>query len=491
MPAFRAALRRSPTGEPALRPPPPAFQSHLSCAHVVQQFHAPELRAPCQAARRVVFAPTTPRIHRPKTSVAVRWVAASRTSFAWRHAYPWQMTVRPHGSRAAMTPGPLSYDMTMQLPIRMCDLRAQYLSIRTEIDSAIQSVIRSGEYERSEILWDFERQFAIQCQRRYAVGVGSGLAALFLTLKALGIGQGDEVITVPNTDISTCAAIRHCGATIVWCDVDPRTHNMDTRLIEERITRRTKAIVPVSLYGLPADLPRVQAIASAHGLLVISDAALAFGATIANRPVGAFGDAACFSFAPTKVLGAYGDGGIIVTNDPDLARTARILAGYGEPDPTGMADETGSLRLNVEGYHEHLDVIQAAILQAKLPHVGSWVGRRNQIADRYKQLLEPCSLQTQEVHPDITHAYRSFVVQVPSPQSALTWLRARGVTTQRLYAPPLHLQPAYADLPYRAGSFPVTDSIAHSLLCLPIYPELTDAEVDFVGTQLRSYLSED
>lgn len=370
----------------------------------------------------------------------------------------------------------------------MCDLRAQYISIQADIDAAIRSVIRSGEFERSALLWDFERQFAHACHRTYAIGVASGLAALFLTLKALGVGPGDEVITVPNTDISTCAAIRHCGATIVWADVDPATHNIDARLAEGLITERTRAIVPVSMYGLPASLPRLQELASTSGLKLVSDAALAFGATLSSHPIGAFGDAACFSFAPTKVLGAYGDGGIIVTDDADLADAARKLAGYGEADPRDMADKDGTLCLRVEGYHEHLDVIQAGVLRAKLAYVDAWVRRRNQVADRYKQILAPYSLKTQHVPRGYTHAYRSFVVQVPDPSGAVEWLRAHGVTSQRLYAPPLHLQPAYADMGFGPGSFPVAESLAHSLLCLPIYPELADAEVDFVGTQLISYL---
>jgi dTDP-4-amino-4,6-dideoxygalactose transaminase len=379
--------------------------------------------------------------------------------------------------------------MTTRRSIPMCDLRAQYFAIQPEIDAALHAVLQSGEYERSEHLWDFEAQFARACQRTYAIGVGSGLSALFLALKALGIHAEDEVITVPNTDISTCAAIGHCGATIVWVDIDPGTHNMDLRRVEERITTRTRAIVPVSLYGLPADLMRLQELATAYGVALISDAALAFGATLEGRPVGAFGDLACFSFAPTKVLGAYGDGGMVVTDDPDLAVRVRRLAGYGEPDPRGMADAAGSIHLDTQGYHQHLDVLQAAVLMAKLPHVPEWVRRRNAIALRYKAQLEPYSLRLQEVAHGLTHAYRSFVVEVPDPPAALAWLRSRSIASQRLYAPPLHLQPVYAHRGIHRGAFPVAESLADSLLCLPMYPELGDADVDFIASELGAYVS--
>jgi dTDP-4-amino-4,6-dideoxygalactose transaminase len=305
-----------------------------------------------------------------------------------------------------------------------------------------------------------------------------------LSLKALGIGSGDEVITVPNTDIATCAAITHAGAQIVWADVDARTHNLDPEKVEQLITARTKAVLAVSLYGLPADLPRLRELADRYHLWLVGDDALAYGSTVDGIPVGALADVSCFSFAPRKVLGAYGDGGMVVTQNPEVAAKVRHLAGYGEPSRDGMADEDGRIRIQVEGYHLHLDVLQAAILRVKLPHVAAWVARRQDIAASYAALLTGRDIDLPFVPPRVTHVFRSFVVRVAHRDKVYRRLAARGIEASLLYTPPLHLQPAYRHMGHRVGDFPVVESLADSLLCLPMYPELPDESVQLVASEL-------
>jgi len=366
------------------------------------------------------------------------------------------------------------------------DLATQYLGMKAEIDAAIRGVLLGGEFERADELWDFEDEFARCCGVTHGVGVGSGLAAILLTLTAMGIGAGDEVITVPNTDISTCSAITHAGARIVWADVDESTYNIDPARVEPLITPHTKAILAVSLYGLPADLPRLREIASRYHLWLIGDAALAFGAAINSVPVGALADASCFSFAPTKVLGAYGDGGMVVTHDRKLAQKVRRLAGYGEGRRDSMADRDGRLRLLVEGFHLHLDVLQAAVLRAKLPHVAAWVRRRQEIAAIYGCLLEGAEVVLPSVPAGFTHVYRSFVVRLEHRDEVRRALVAGGISTSLLYTPPLHLQAAYHYMAHRRGDFPVVEALARRLLCLPLYPEMSDDSVRLVASELRT-----
>lgn len=366
------------------------------------------------------------------------------------------------------------------------DLTAQYLEIKEEIDAAIQAVLMSGEFERDEQLWSFENQFAQACGVTHGVGVGSGLAAIQLTLQALGIGPGDEVITVPNTDISTCAAISHSGARIVWADVEESTHNIEPAAVERLVTPHTKAILAVSLYGLPADLLKLRELATRHHLWLIGDACLAFGAAIGSIPVGALADASCFSFAPSKVLGAYGDGGMVVTQDADLAEKIRRLAGYGEPNRESMVDRDGGTRLLVEGHHLHLDVLQAAILRAKLPHVDRWLARRQHLAGEYGRLLGGADVCTPSVPPGFRHAFRSYVITVEHRDQVLARLLRRGISCSLLYTPPLHLQPAYAYMKHKQGDFPVVERLASTLLCLPLYPEMSAEAVRYVSEEVRS-----
>jgi len=365
------------------------------------------------------------------------------------------------------------------------DLVAQYELIREEVTGAIQGVLASGEYERGEELWSFEEEFARACGAAHGIGVGSGHAALFIALRALGIGPGDEVITVANTDISTCSAIGQCGARIVFADVDEPTFNADPAAVEAAVTPRTAAIVAVHLYGLPADVVRLGEIAARHGLALVEDAALAFGSTVDGQPVGGLGRVGCFSFAPHKILGAYGDGGMITTNDDQLARHARLLAGYGEPWRESMAGPDGRFAILAEGYHTHLDLLQAAVLRVKLGHVEEWITERRAHAAQYDELLADTPVVTPSVPPGWTHVYRSYVVRVRERDAVRAELARAGIETALLYVPPLHLQPVYDRLGYRPGSLPATEAAAEELLCLPVYPELSESAVRRVAGELR------
>jgi dTDP-4-amino-4,6-dideoxygalactose transaminase len=298
------------------------------------------------------------------------------------------------------------------------------------------------------------------------------------------------VITAPNTDITTCAAISHCGATVVWADVDEGTFNLDPTSVAEHISPRTRVIIAVHLYGLPADLTCLQPLAARHDVALIEDAALAFGAKIGSRHAGSIGLLGCFSFAPHKVLGAYGDGGMIVTDNATLARKARLLGGYGEPYRDSMVAPDGRVNVLVEGHHNHLDLVQAAILRVKLRHVDRWIGERRKRAALYDTLLAGSSVITPRVPVGFQHVYRNYVVRVPQRDRVRAQLAERGISTGLLYLPPLHLQPAYQARGFGPGSFPVTERLADELLCLPMYPELSEDAVRRVALELLHALED-
>ena len=376
----------------------------------------------------------------------------------------------------------------MQIPAH--DLVVQYESIRDEIGAVMGRVLAAGEFERGEELWAFEEEFANRCGAARGVGVGTGHSALFVALKALGIGEGDEVITVANTDISTASAIGQCGARIVFVDIDEATFNIDPDAVEAAITSRTAAIIAVHLYGLPADLGRLAEISRRHGLALIEDAALAFGASVDGRPVGGIGDVGCFSFAPHKILGAYGDGGMITTSDEQLADKALLFAGYGERGRESMADSDGRLTILEEGYHTHLDLLQAAILRVKLHHVDTWIEQRRSRAALYEALLAGVDVTTPITLAGRTHVFRNYVVRLKDRDFARASLALEGIETALLYVPPLHLQPVYANLGYRRGSLPITEQVAEELLCLPVYPELSDEAVRRIAGVVRNSVTQ-
>ncbi|MGQ9813577.1 MAG: DegT/DnrJ/EryC1/StrS family aminotransferase [Candidatus Roseilinea sp.] len=363
--------------------------------------------------------------------------------------------------------------------IPLVDLKAQYQSIQADIDSAIRRVIETTAFINGPDVQSFEREFAEFCGAKHAIGVASGTAALQLAMLACGVGPGDEVITVSHTFCATAEAIAQLGARPVFVDIDPHTYTIDPSAAERAITSRTKAILPVHLYGLPADMDAIQSIARKHGLVVIEDAAQAHGASYKGRSVGAMGDAACFSFYPGKNLGAYGDAGAVTTNNEAIARAVSALRDHGRAiGPDGKRSKYEHDRV---GYGERLDTLQAAILRAKLPHLRAWTERRRVIAHRYRELLQGSAVGLPVEPPDTRHVYHLFVVRVSDRRAVQDRLAAKGIDTGIHYPIPLHMQKSFAYLGYREGDLPCTEAAAREILSLPIYPELTAQQQDYVA----------
>ncbi|HTY09428.1 MAG TPA: DegT/DnrJ/EryC1/StrS family aminotransferase [Bacteroidota bacterium] len=360
--------------------------------------------------------------------------------------------------------------------IPLVDLKSQYLSIKTEIDNAIQGVLNQTDFIGGSAIKSFEKSFAEFCGMKYAVGVGNGTDAIHLALRACGIGSGDEVITAVNIFIATSEAITAAGAKPVFVDNDPSTYTIDATRIEEKITPKTKAIIPIHLYGQPADMEPIQQIAKKHNLIVIEDAAQAHGATYNGTKVGNFGKAACFSFYPGKNLGAYGDAGAVATNDEKFAEHVRMLANHGRLE---------KYEHKIEGYNSRLDTLQAAILNVKLRYLGEWVKRRQLHASHFDRLLRGHDIVSiPAVRKNSTHAYHLYVVRVNNREKVRAHLKEKGIATGIHYPIPLHQQPAYRYLNYRTGDFPVAERYAPQILSIPLYPELTDAQVEYVAAAL-------
>ncbi|HTY36189.1 MAG TPA: DegT/DnrJ/EryC1/StrS family aminotransferase [Bacteroidota bacterium] len=358
------------------------------------------------------------------------------------------------------------------MKIPLVNLKAQYASIKQEIDSAIQRVLDETDFISGNAVAEFETSFAAYCGTRSAVGLANGTDALQLSLLALGIGRGDEVITGVNTFIATSEAISATGARPVFVDNDPHTYTIDTARIEEKVTPNTKAILPIHLYGQPAAMDVINDIAARHHLAVIEDAAQAHGASFRGKTVGTMGRLACFSFYPGKNLGAYGDAGAIASNDEALANKVRMLANHGRMK---------KYEHEIEGYNSRLDTLQAAVLSVKLRHLKAWTERRQQHAALYTKLLAgTSSIVTPSVHPDATHVYHLYVVRVQHRDRVQQALKEAGIATGIHYPIPLHLQPAYRYLNIPAGSYPVAERFAGELLSLPMYPELTSDQIAFV-----------
>lgn len=372
--------------------------------------------------------------------------------------------------------------------IPLVDLKAQYRCIKPEVDAALQTVLESAAFINGPAVAEFEQAFAAFCQVRYAVGVASGTAALQLALKGLGIGSGDEVITVAHTFCATAEAIEHVGARPVFVDIDPSTYTLDPNLVERAITPRTRAILPVHLYGLPAGMDAINEIAAAHGLYVVEDAAQAHGARYKGRTVGALGHVACFSFYPGKNLGAYGDAGAVTTNDPELALRVAALRDHGRM--ISADGKRAKYEHELVGYGERLDTLQAAILQVKLRHLLDWTRARRQIAQTYRQALASCSALTLPCEPEgYEGVYHLFVVRTPYRDALRQYMREHGIETGVHYPIPLHLQRAFAHLGYKQGDLPCTEQAAREVLSLPIYPELSEGDVQRVIDVVLSFFA--
>ena len=348
--------------------------------------------------------------------------------------------------------------------IPFLDLKSQYASIKPEVDAAIQGVLDSCEFTLGSEVKAFEQEFAAYCGSTHGIGVNSGTSALHLALLAAGVGPGDEVITVPFTFVASVAAIHYTGAKAVFVDIDPLTYTMDPNALESAITSRTKAIMPVHLYGQPTEMDPILQVAHKHGLVVIEDAAQAHGAEYNGRRVGGLGDIGCFSFYPGKNLGAYGEGGMVVTANPELARTVRMLRDWG--------GEKKYQHL-LKGYNMRLEGMQGAVLRVKLRHLEKWTEARRAAAKRYDAVLAGSGVQTPRARPNGRHVYHIYAVRSADRNSLQTELQARGIQTGIHYPTPVHLLPAYADLGYGAGDFPHSENAANEVLSLPMFPELT------------------
>jgi len=366
------------------------------------------------------------------------------------------------------------------LDIPFGDLRRQTQAIRDELDAAVCRVLESGWYILGPEVRAFEEEFAAYCGARYAVGVASGTEALQLALVALGIGPGDEVLTVPNAGVPGTAAILLAGARPAFVDVEEASHNLDPSLLEAAITPHTRAVMPVHLYGRPAALDPILEVARRHGLAVVEDCAQAHGARYHGRHVGTLGDVGCFSFYPTKNLGACGDAGLVITNDPALAERLRKLRNYG-----------WGRKYHSElpgGTNSRLDELQAAILRAKLPHLEEWNQARRVRAGWYDELLSGAVQTPAPSPPGEEHVYHLYVIRCPQRDALQTYLREQGIGCDIHYPQPTHLQPIYRHLGYREGDFPVSERLAREVLSLPLYPELTRAEVEQVARAVRSFV---
>jgi dTDP-4-amino-4,6-dideoxygalactose transaminase len=352
--------------------------------------------------------------------------------------------------------------------IPFVDLKAQYRSIKPEIASAIDKVLESSHFVLGPEVKAFEQEFATYCQTEHAVGVNTGTSALHMALLAAGIGPGDEVITVSFTFVATAAAVVYAGARPVFVDIDPVSFTMDPSLIEAAITPRTKAILPVHLYGQVADMDPILAIARKHGLVVIEDAAQAHGAEYKGRRAGSLGDIGCFSFYPGKNLGAYGEGGAITTNNAEYARTVRMLRDWGTEQ---------KYHHDLKGYNFRLEELQAAILRVKLRYLEDWTEARRAHARRYDELLGSTPLATPRQMDYGRHVYHVYAVRTADRATVQQVFQSADIQTGIHYPIPVHLQPAHADLGYKVGDFPHSERAAKEVLSLPMFPELAEEQI--------------
>ncbi len=364
--------------------------------------------------------------------------------------------------------------------IPVSDPHASYLSYKNEIDAAIHKVLDSGWYILGEVTREFESNFADYIGVKHCVGVNSGTDAISLALRALDIGAGDEVITVSLTAVATVAAIDLVGATPVLCDIDPDTRCMEASKVEDLISEKTKAILPVHLYGHPADLPALQAIAKKHNLFLIEDCAQAHGAQIDGKMIGSFGDLACFSFYPTKNLGAFGDGGAVCTNNDALADRLRWLREYGWKE---------RYISYYKGMNTRLDEMQAAILNVKLKHLEHDTQKRIAIAQTYQQALAGLDLKLPNTKPGYRHVYHLYVVETDHREGLQAYLRDNGVGTAIHYPQAVHQQPAYNQKIKGFNDLPVTNSLVPKILSLPMYPELSEDKQEHVIEMIRRFYS--
>jgi dTDP-4-amino-4,6-dideoxygalactose transaminase len=369
----------------------------------------------------------------------------------------------------------------MHTKVPFLDLKSHHAPMLDDISRAFREVIDSSAFAGGPFVATFEEAFAAYCDSRYAIGVGSGTEALWLALLALGVGPGDEVITVPNSFMATAEAITYCGARPVFVDVDKNTYTMDPAGLPQALTPRTKAIIPVHLFGQPADMDPILEFARKHGLFVIEDAAQAHGAAYHGRKVGTLGDAACFSFYPGKNLGAFGEAGAIVTDDAELQEKIRILRDHGQ---------VRKYHHTMVGWNARMDGIQAAVLSVKLRHLESGNQLRRSHAAYYDRALGGVEdVVLPFASPLVRHVYHIYAIRVPNRDALLRRLTDIGIGCGVHYPVPIHLQEAYRALGYRNGAFPVAESCAAEFVSLPMFPELTSTQVEMVSQGLKEALA--
>jgi dTDP-4-amino-4,6-dideoxygalactose transaminase len=361
--------------------------------------------------------------------------------------------------------------------IPFVDLQAQYRTIKAEVDLAVARVLENGQFILGPEVEAFEAEFAAFCGAKFAVGVNSGTSALHLSLLAAGIGPGDEVITVPMTFVATVAAILYTGARPVFVDIDRQSYTMDPDRLEAAITSHTKAILPVHLYGRMAKMDEITTVAKRHGLIVIEDAAQAHGAVFDGRRAGTIGEIGCFSFYPSKNLGACGEAGAVVTDDRNIARKIRMLRNWGQ--------EQRHLHEH-HGYNYRLEGLQAAVLRVKLRRLGEWTEARREHASLYDRLLRDGDVKTPAVAPDGEHVYHIYGIRLSRRDEMLARLDEQGIQASVHYPVAVHLQPGYGALGYRKGDFPVAEALAREELSLPMYPELTEEQIRTVARAVRT-----
>ncbi|MCK4752003.1 MAG: DegT/DnrJ/EryC1/StrS family aminotransferase [Planctomycetes bacterium] len=366
----------------------------------------------------------------------------------------------------------------MQVPL--LDLKAQYATIKDEVLAAVSEVLESQQCIGGPKVAELEEKVAALSDCKFAVGVSSGTDAILNSLMSLGIGQGDEVITTPFTFFATVGCIERVGARPVFVDIDPKTYNIDPSKIEAAVTDKTKAIMPVHLYGQVAEMDPIMEIAAKHNLAVIEDAAQSISSTYKGKKSGSIGTVGCFSFFPSKNLGGIGDGGMIVTNDEQLYNQLFIMRNHGSKPKYYHKFVGGNFRL---------DPIQAAALLVKLPHLDDWSEGRRRNAAYYNEKFEGTAVQTPYINPDCVTIYNQYVIRVPKRDELIAHLREKSIGCEIYYPVPMHLQECFSYLGYKAGDFPESEKAANEVMALPIYPELTDEMKDFVTEQVKSFLS--
>jgi len=366
------------------------------------------------------------------------------------------------------------------MKIPFVDLQAQYKTIKSDIDTAIQNVINDTAFIKGEYVQKFEKEFAEFCGVNNCVSVGNGTDAIFILLKALGVDKGDEVITAANSFIATSEAITATGAKVVFIDCHPDFYTINPSLIEEKITKKTKAILPVHLYGQPADMDSILKISDKYDLFVVEDAAQAHGALYKNKKTGSFGKGGCFSFYPGKNLGAYGDAGAIVTNDPDLAKNCRMLANHGRIEKYNH---------EIEGYNSRMDGLQAAILSVKLKYIDKWNRERRRVADYYDKHLNLHQIVKPKRQPNTEHVFHLYVIQAENRDELRNFLKEKGISTGIHYPIALPFLKAYDYLNHRKEDFPVAARLSESILSLPIYPELSEEQCRYVVDLIHEFYS--